>query len=289
MIIIARNYGQLGNRLFLYAHLIAAAEEYGIELANPCFAEYAHLFPATAADLWCRYPAKSSHTQPSLRRRQVLAKAIYLSTKTLATLGLTRYPVPIKRLKGEQTCDLASHEFAEAVRHRHLLVQGWLFRSNPLAHKHLEVIRRHFQIQLENQARVDHLIAQLRSKADIIVGVHIRHGDYVNFMGGRYFFSVQQYVAAMRNIADQFPHQKVAFLVCSNAKLDPGVFGELNVRLGLGHISEDLYSFAAADLLIGPPSTYTGWASFYGDVPLVQMKTADLPIDLSVMQTRQAA
>ncbi len=58
MIVIARSFGQLGNRLFLYGHFIAAAAEYGVTLANPCFAEYAHLFPSTANDLWCRYPVE---------------------------------------------------------------------------------------------------------------------------------------------------------------------------------------------------------------------------------------
>ena len=34
MIVIARSYGQLGNRLFLYAHMIAAAREYGTSVAK---------------------------------------------------------------------------------------------------------------------------------------------------------------------------------------------------------------------------------------------------------------
>ena len=45
MMIIGKKYGQLGNRLFLYAHLIAAAEEYGVKLMNPAFAEYADASP----------------------------------------------------------------------------------------------------------------------------------------------------------------------------------------------------------------------------------------------------
>ncbi|MGB7324862.1 MAG: hypothetical protein WBD31_08310, partial [Rubripirellula sp.] len=41
MIVIARNFGQLGNRLLLSANLIAAAREHGVQLLNPSFAGYA--------------------------------------------------------------------------------------------------------------------------------------------------------------------------------------------------------------------------------------------------------
>ena len=53
VIVIVRNFGQLGNRLLLSAHLIAAAREYGVTLVNPSFAEYAQYFPSTASD-WPR-------------------------------------------------------------------------------------------------------------------------------------------------------------------------------------------------------------------------------------------
>ena len=60
----------------------------------------------------------------------------------------------------------------------------------------------------------------------------------------------------------------------------PGAFGDLQVHFGPGHIVEDMYAMAEADLLIGPPSTYTGWASFYGKVPLVVMESADDSVEI---------
>ncbi len=63
-------------------------------------------------------------------------------------------------------------------------------------------------------------------------------------------------------------------------------FGDLRVHFGPGHIIQDMYAMAEADLLIGPPSTYTGWASFYGNVPLVAMHNADQPIDISAIRPR---
>jgi hypothetical protein len=283
MIIIARSYGQLGNRLFLYAHMIAAARAHGVSLANPCFADYAHLFPATCGDLWCRYPRVApTGAPPSLRKRRALAKSLYVSARCLGALGLNRSPLSIVRLRGDESCDLASDSFADlAQRSRHLMALGWLFRSETLLAQHADAVRHHFQISSRHNDNVREAISTLRQRADFVVGVHIRHGDYATYLDGKYFFTTQQYAAAMRRIAQQLPDQRVAFLVCSNSSLNRRDFGELDVQFGPGHIIEDMYCFAETDLLIGPPSTYTGWASFFGKVPLVAMHQADTPIDLS--------
>ena len=280
MIVIARSYGQLGNRLFLYAHLIAAAREYNTTVANPCFAEYAHLFCSTEQDVWCRYPVVACSSTPSSRRRRWLAKSVYLTARALNTVGLNRYPANIIRLRGNEACDLGGEEFASlAKQSRHLLAQGWLFRSEALLEKHADEIRSHFRILPRHQANVDATIARVRDNADIVVGVHIRHGDYKTFLGGKYFYRIDQYAAAMRQVTDQFPGQRVAFIVCSNAQISATDFAGLNVHSGPGDIIEDMYSFAKCDMLIGPPSTYTAWASFYGDIPLCKLESGNQQID----------
>lgn len=285
MIVIARSFGQLGNRLFLYAHMIAAAREYGVRLANPCFAEYAHLFPATAHDLWCRYPEQPiTAGPPSPGIRKLAAKSVYLAARSLAAAGLTRKPFHVLRIEGDQTCDLEGDRFAAlALSDRHLLTLGWLFRSERLFRRHADAIRDHFRIAPEDGDLVDRKIETIRAESDLVVGVHIRHGDYATFMNGRHFYTVAQYADMMRRIAGQLAGKRVSFLVCSNVSINQGDFGDLRVHMGPGHIVQDMYAMAKADLLVGPPSTYTGWASFYGNVPLVKMQSADQPIDLSAM------
>jgi hypothetical protein len=53
------------------------------------------------------------------------------------------------------------------------------------------------------------------------------------------------------------------------------VLADLNVTWGSGHLVEDMYAFAGCDYLVGPPSTFTTWASFYGQVPLCRLTAAD--------------
>ena len=58
--------------------------------------------------------------------------------------------------------------------------------------------------------------------------------------------------------------------------MDEEAFPSFDVVLGNGQIVEDMYAFAACDYIVGPPSTYTGWASFYGDKGLYFIRnTAD--------------
>ena len=290
MIVVARNYGQLGNRLFLYAHMIGAACEHGTSVANPCFAEYAHLFPSTHDDLWCRFPkVKTDASSPSLARRKRLSKVVYLGTRVLSTVGLRQYPYSIVRLRKLAECDLNGAEFVSLIeKGRPILAQGWMFRSQELLERHADTIRDHFQILPEHQQNVQQTIQRVRREADIVVGVHIRHGDYATFLDGKYFYAVKEYAEVMRRIAAELSHARVAFLVCSNADIAADDFAGLNVHYGPGHLVEDMYSFAQCDLLVGPPSTYTKWASFYGDVPLHVLETSSDHVAPNLLDSLQS-
>lgn len=294
MIVIARPYGQLGNRLFLYAHFIAAAEEYQTSVANPSFAEYAHLFEATRSDLWCRYPAvapsersagtdqpftrRERETDPPRWQRKLLGKAVYLAARGGAMLPYFRHRTI--RLRSGEACDLQSREFRQLLEAGpSLLAQGWRFRSESLLQKHASVVRDHLRILACHRHRVDAVVDELREGTDVVIGIHVRHGDYAAFMNGKYYYPIQDYARMMQEVDRQLQPLRVRFLVCGNGELNRRDFTGLDVQLGPGHIAEDLYAFARCDLLIGPPSTYTGWAAFYGDLPLIEWRDAREPID----------
>jgi hypothetical protein len=60
----------------------------------------------------------------------------------------------------------------------------------------------------------------------------------------------------------------VAFLVCSNEPVAPLLSLEgLKVFEGPGTAIGDLYALAGCDKLMGPPSTFSLWASYWGGRP----------------------
>jgi hypothetical protein len=84
----------------------------------------------------------------------------------------------------------------------------------------------------------------------------------------------------MHELAAQFPNRKVGFFVCSDEPREAAEFPGLNVALGAGSAVGDVYALARCDYILGPKSTFTQWASFYGGKPLLQVgdnqETAEL-------------
>jgi hypothetical protein len=105
----------------------------------------------------------------------------------------------------------------------------------------------------------------------LLVGVHVRRTDYERFKDGRFFYSHAQYRDLMVSVEAIFPERDVTFLVCSDERVPSEAFAGLDVVRGPGQELEDLYALASCDLIIGPPSTYSAWASYYGEVPRCQI------------------
>ena len=111
-----------------------------------------------------------------------------------------------------------------------------------------------------------------------MIGVHVRRNDYATFKGGRFFYSHEQYRRVMDRVEELFASEDVSFLVCSNEPVPRETFRGLNVSYGNGHEVDDLYALANCDRLIGPPSTYGKWASFYGSVPRYEIVEPGRPV-----------
>jgi hypothetical protein len=184
--------------------------------------------------------------------------------------------VKILGLHEDRTADyrLDDEAFLDSLRTaRVVFIGGWL----DLKHVRFEQpdgIRAHFTPVARHRTAITALISRARATCDVLIGVHIRQGDYAGFLGGRYFFPTDAYVRVMKAAAALFPGRRVGFLVCSNtpqAISDPAL--PLIAR-GTGDAIEDMYSLAECDCIIGPPSTYSLWASFYGKKPLWEMHDA---------------
>lgn len=117
---------------------------------------------------------------------------------------------------------------------------------------------------------------QLTVDGEVVrVGVHIRRGDYATFAGGKYFFELDYYYCLMDNVHRQLTAQgrEVQFVLCSNDRFDiadPALlegksFAARHLRrLDPATALADLYALSLCDYLMGPPSTFSQWASFCG-------------------------
>lgn len=261
MVVMQNKAGQLANRLFAFAHFIGNAIEYDYRLINPTFDEYRHHFPALDADDFGGLPI-SVRLVPSMRfktfRRGSEALRKYLPSSPWHIFF---------NVDDDSEFDLRSPAYLAAARAKLVFTNGWQFRDHHSLRKHRATIARIFTPQLEvvdaTAARRQSLKA---SPTDVLVGVHVRRGDYARWQGGIYCFADEVYRARMVEVAQALHAQgrDATFIICSNENLNMGAFAPLRVARGPGDAIQDLYMLASCEFILGPPSTYSLWASYYG-------------------------
>ena len=204
--------------------------------------------------------------------------------------------------------DLQSDAFAQAAQQSTLMfIDGWAIRSPSLVAKHAAAVRDFFRPIDRHRNAAEQAVTEVRKTCSKVVGVHVRHGDYRGWLDGKYFFTVEQYQLWMRQISNLFPNETVGFVVCTDNPKDCEQLVSMDAvsrdavsrdavsteessrnsmaqdtvrrgaetshfgRLGPGSPVSDLFTLSQCDYIIGPHSTFSQWASFYGGVPLFHM------------------
>jgi len=282
--------GRLANRTILFANFIALAEEQGHRLINFTFHSYSELFEGTRENISCRYPRPKRRSWmdiiPGIAAALRKTRILYHVTRYASLLN-ERFPIfgnaviTLDELPGRRVTLLDGPEYQEKIRPaKIILVYGWRLRTPNLVKKHGDKIRAYFRpVEKFEMASCD-AIEPLRRNADIVIGVHIRQGDYRGWQGGRYFFPTSRYAAWMCELAAQFPNRKVSFFVCSDEARSASEFPGLIVAFGTDSPVSDIYALARCDYILGTKSTFSQWASFYGEKPLLQVCSTDEPARL---------
>ncbi|MGA9382203.1 MAG: alpha-1,2-fucosyltransferase [Phormidium sp.] len=278
MLVISAKFGQLGNRLFVFANFIALAREHNFIVLNPAFDEYAHYFETTAKDFLCCYPKLTI----SIKGNEKLRQKYYDFTRRMSksrwfnTITITRErPFSWKKFNLGQIQRRKLNFFDG-----YLFRDGWFVEDLELLRKYAEPIRYYFKPLKKYRDNVANLIENARRDTDILVGVHIRQGDYQNHQNGRYFFTTEEYLELMESVQKLFDGKRVKFLVCSNTHQDSNLFNRIDWIWGNNQIIEDMYAFAECDYIVGPYSTYSMWASFYGDKPYYMVREVNKSIQM---------
>jgi len=180
-----------------------------------------------------------------------------------------------------QAVRLDGQDFMDKINSKKFIIlRGFIFRDLTNFQKHSDEIRSYFTPIDSHQNNIDRLFRKMENSADVVVGVHIRHGDYKNYKEGKYYFSFEQYKELMKKIEKLFSFKNIVFLICSDAKLTHTIFDDFSFEFGTGHLIEDMYSLARCNYLIGTKSTYLRWASFYGEVPMHEIEDPNKSLSL---------
>jgi hypothetical protein len=150
--------------------------------------------------------------------------------------------------------------------------KGWHTRTDTRYLKQtMPLLKQIFRPKEEIMQKAEQMVNTLKKEADIVVGVHIRRGDYDTWNDGRFFFELEEYHQFMLRIQALYKDRRVAFFISSNEDFPTDSFEGCTCRR-FGHEPSgavlDLYTLSLCDRLIGPVSSYSRWASFIGEVPL---------------------
>ena len=150
-------------------------------------------------------------------------------------------------------------------------VNAWEHRINNVSFiKQRIFIRSIIEPEYTSKNLAQERINLLRKNFEIIVAVHIRRGDYKTFLDGKYYFDDKVYLDKMKQIANILKPFNVVFAIFSNEKIELNNYPNVNVSFSnLNSPIGDLWGISMCDYIIGPLSTFSMWASFWKNVPLL--------------------
>ena len=155
-----------------------------------------------------------------------------------------------------------------------LVLANWNFRYPEGVAKHRERICAFLKVKPQFEIQPRKILESVRHGFDgVVAGVHIRRGDYRGFMNGAYYYDDRQYIHWMKEF-ESSSGRRVRFVIVSNEKIDETFFRSqgCDVIVASGLPQEDVVTLSLCDCIMGPPSTFSRWAAYYGDKPLMQLK-----------------
>jgi hypothetical protein len=271
MIIVAYKPGQLANRLILFANLYAYALEDNFKIYNPSFYNYSKYFDYNGV------ASSAIINQMRYLKDYVFFKFFNIISRLFIKLHLTDFLLcKIIHLNYDEKLLLEKGNWD--FKNKLVFIHGWGFRSYGVKTKRTEILQ-YFTLKKSYVQQIDEFIKNNNLSSDVIV-VHIRRGDYISFEGGKFYYSDDQYISILSKVLKN--ETNCTIVICSNELINLEKFSKaLNKRVisGPGTEITDLYFMAKSRLIIGPPSTYSIWASFVGNVPLLTIQDPNNSLD----------
>lgn len=249
-----RDKGRMCNNLLQFGHVYAWAREHGRQAVSMRFA-YKYPYFHIGHTRWHNF-------------------VVYVLAKYAAKLGL----LPIATFDNPASNPEAQHLLEQR---RWLVVEGWEVRFYDLFLKYKDEIKALFAFTADIERNVAEQTCVPLANNEVLLGVHIRRGDYKNWQGGRYYYDDDVYIDYIRRFAAS-QTQPVHVFICGN---DPSLdhqryeasLPDVHITFAQGNPGEDLCLLSHCHYLIGAPSTFSLAASMYHDSQLCWMMSPLAP------------
>ena len=154
------------------------------------------------------------------------------------------------------------------------IVNGWDFREIDLTQKHHKKLKEIYTFKKKNLSKkaksIVNYLQKLKKEGKYLVGLHIRRKDYKLWNNGKYFFNDKFYKTVIKNIRLNLvlKNEEPFIIVVSDEEINSKIGFDLYLN---GTWKEDQITLQYCDLILGPPSTFSMWASYISQIPLIKL------------------
>jgi hypothetical protein len=279
LIIVTDEPGQLGNQLWAFTNMICIARHYRNRIVIVLRKDYYELLDRVVlrkARVSGVYIYSSSETEARLIK--LFCRKVLHILKKPAHL-FKKLPLFVFNNKIE------NFNFLKTKSARICFINSWNQREYKQCFiDNSKYVRALIQPRKAIVDKVEATFEDIVSRFEnpVIVAVHIRRGDYKQFFGGKYYFDDVVYRYYMNDLQKELETACVVFYLFSNEDINVSNFADLNIfyKKGESNIS-DMWAMSKCNYIIGPPSTFSMWASFWNSVPLCFLHNSSDSVRLS--------
>lgn len=250
MIVLVQSPGRLGNKLWTLANVLAFCIENGAELIH--------------ADMHGLHRVRGAFLA---RHRGHRENALFRAWLKLARKARLHDSLA---LRPREYVDLDQSTELKALVRKPRVVQlaGYYLAAPESLMKHRDEVVKALRFDPDILREAAGIKTGTFRKDSLNVALHIRRGDYREFLGGMLCYSDETY-QSVADLVCAASDRPVRFHLFSDEVVAEGTFSRHDVVAHCGNDPElDLAIMASCDAIVGPSSSFSQWASFIGDVPI---------------------
>jgi hypothetical protein len=269
ILVIHCDYGRLGNRLHTHANALAWCIENNFNLINLSFSNYAELFKNSPM-----------HNSGNLNQNEnFILKSLsgnlfrnFLKKLLLSDKWLERLTWIINHIKPSNSDTLREADLSRQINRKKInLIKHWDVSCSNSIRITQDKLRDHLRPNKKFVASAEKIIDELRSNYECVVGIHARRGDYATYLDGIHYHSWKSYLHwanQTKKVIVNSGKRNVGIVICSDDKLPCLLRNIEDVYFSSSNeIMVDLHLLSQCDFILGPPSSFGTWISWFGKVP----------------------
>ena len=252
IIIINDGCGQMCNKLYNQMNVIASALEWNTKIKYYNF----DLFSSF------NYDNLMSKKILIIKKKSIISKVIF-KLKKLSKKNTIK-------IENQNTINNVTEYIQRNIINQNYYFYGWPFSNLTALRKHKTEIQSFYKV---SEKMCDYIFEQkkllLQDAKTLCIGVHIRRGDYKSWRKGKFYFEDNIYKKFMDQLYELLKLSKCVFFIFSNEFIDEKFYANDKYKIVLtkGNAEQDFHLLSSMDYIISAPSTFSGMASFLGDIP----------------------